>query len=444
MLPVARCLAAGAAALVVGALGTGSAMGSAGSPRPSDAYSPPVRIDDPASAVYADAAVAVNAAGDAVAVWDSGFGPGWDIYGARRPAGGSWSAPVLLTSDYGGETNVAALTPDGTAYFNALNRDDDGDRILKWAPDGTVSETGIGGHDDTGKVLADTHGDVVAYTVNGNHAITYAYALAGAQSWTSTTTINFFGTSTVALGPNHTYYVAYASNTDTGPGNPLVLAVRKVDGLTGKSTRVVRRKVCRMGALSDISAFRPFDIGASRSGAAVLTWRCKSRTEASINALRINAAGSASVPRQLARSRRAHVGSRLSPPRVAFDGRRATIVFSRAIGHGRRNVLATSSVTAAHWTRPSIKAGRVHPARDPGMEGNLVATPNGAALYTYRNGVALFGIRRAPGGTFGSPALLYRTSDLHIAQPGAITPSGSATVLQLIRNTRLRARTGPL
>jgi hypothetical protein len=441
MSSLARSLTVGAVALVIGALGAGT--GAAKTPS-ADAYSPPVRIDDAASTVYANAAVAVNAAGDAVAVWDSGFGPGWDIYGARRPAGGSWSAPVLLTSDYGGETNVVALTRDGTAYFNALNRDDDGDRILKWAPDGTVSDTGVGSHDDTGKVLADTSGDVVAYPVNSNHAITYSYAVAGAQSWTSTTTIKFFGTSTVALGPKHTYYVAYASNIDTGPGNPLVLAVRKVDGLTGTSTRVLRRKVCRMGPLTDINAFRPFDIGASRSGAAVLTWRCTSRTEASIKSLRISAAGSASVVRELVRSRLAHVGSRLSPPRVAFDGRRATIVYSRAIGHGRRNVLATSSVNSAQWTRPSIRAADVHPARDPGMEGNLVATPNGAALYTYRDGVALFGIRRAPGGTFGSPVRLFGTSDLHISLPAAITPSGSATVLQLLRNTRLRSRTGPI
>jgi hypothetical protein len=78
------------------------------------------------------------------------------------------------------------------------------------------------------------------------------------------------------------------------------------------------------------------------------------------------------------------------------------------------------------------------------MEGNLVATPNGAALYTYRDGVALFGIRRAPGGTFGSPVRLFGTSDLHISLPAAITPSGSATVLQLLRNTRLRSRTGPI
>jgi hypothetical protein len=78
------------------------------------------------------------------------------------------------------------------------------------------------------------------------------------------------------------------------------------------------------------------------------------------------------------------------------------------------------------------------------MEGNLVSTPNGAALYTYRNGTALDAIRRAPGATFGAPVRLYLESDLRLAPPGAITPSGTATVLQLIQNTRLRARTGPV
>jgi hypothetical protein len=137
------------------------------------------------------------------------------------------------------------------------------------------------------------------------------------------------------------------------------------------------------------------------------------------------------------------VGSRLSPPRVAFDGARATVVYSRAIGSGLRNLLATTSTDGTKWTRPSIKAARVHPARDPGMEGNLVSAANGAALYTYRDGVAVYAIRRPPGGAFGKPTRLYRRSDLHSGQPGAISPSGTATVLQLIQGSRLRARTGP-
>jgi hypothetical protein len=258
--------------------------------------------------------------------------------------------------------HVVALTPDGTAYFNALSRDDDGDRILRWTSDATVGETGIGGHDDTGEVVADTHGNVVAYTINGSHAITYGYAAAGAQSWTSTTTIKFFGISTVAPAPRHGYYVAYASDTDTGPGSPLVLAVRRVDGLTGKSTVVLRRKICGLGSLgADFSDTRPFDIASGSTGAAVLSWRCKARAEAAIKAVRINAAGAAGRTVVLARSRLAQVSSRLSPPRVAFAAARATVVFSRAIGNGLRNVLTTSSSRGMHWTRPSVKAARGPP-----------------------------------------------------------------------------------
>jgi hypothetical protein len=54
------------------------------------------------------ASVAVNAAGDAVAVWTLGDRPG--IEAAARPAGGSW-APAVMVADEGGQLN-GATAPD--------------------------------------------------------------------------------------------------------------------------------------------------------------------------------------------------------------------------------------------------------------------------------------------------------------------------------------------
>jgi hypothetical protein len=79
MLIAARSVAGRAAAVVLGTVVISAQTAAASS---AGRYSTPARIDRAASTVFADAAIAVNAAGDAVAIWDAGFGPGWDIYGA--------------------------------------------------------------------------------------------------------------------------------------------------------------------------------------------------------------------------------------------------------------------------------------------------------------------------------------------------------------------------
>lgn len=421
-------------ALLAAALVSATGIASAASPS-MDAYGPPVRVDDAASVIACCGVVDVNAVGDAVAVWAHGSPPR-TIYGARRPKGGTWSAPVVLTSDYSGYPDQLALSTDGTAYFDAISRDDDGDHILAWAADGAVTDTGVGGHDDDGRVVAGVNGDVVAYSENASHAITYAFAVAGATGWTSTATIRFFGTSQVALGPHHTYYVAYTP--DTGGGSPY-FRVKKVDGITGDATLLVRRRLCPMGDVTSSTAPRPYDIAAARNGAAVLAWRCRFAHLQTIKALRIGVAGHVGRPVRLAQSWRTNLAAPLSPPRVAFGGRTATVVFSRAIGQHRRDILATSSSGGSHWTRPSVKVADVAAGSAAALAGRLDSVWNGAALYTYRDAGAVKTIRRPPGGTFHAPVRVFGSAASSAS--AAVAKDGTAFVAGVFPGVRFMTRT---
>ncbi|HET7699857.1 MAG TPA: DUF6531 domain-containing protein [Candidatus Limnocylindria bacterium] len=85
------------------------------------AWSPNVRVDDSgrtASGQYTPA-IAVTAAGDAVAVWRDERSSQWNVYAARLPAGSaSWSANLRVTDDTSARkfTPDVAVGPDGTAY----------------------------------------------------------------------------------------------------------------------------------------------------------------------------------------------------------------------------------------------------------------------------------------------------------------------------------------
>lgn len=80
-----------------------------------EGWQPPVPISDPEGETYVPQA-AVNAEGDATAVWMEADGSNYVVRGALRPAGGSWEAPTLVSAagEYAGNPHIA-LDPDGDA-----------------------------------------------------------------------------------------------------------------------------------------------------------------------------------------------------------------------------------------------------------------------------------------------------------------------------------------
>ena len=85
--------------------------------------------------------VAMDPAGDAVAVWAGNTGANEEIFGATRPAGGAWQVPVGV-----GQSN--SIVPPSVAV------DPQGDAAAVWARyDGTLDTVEAAALDATGPLL---------------------------------------------------------------------------------------------------------------------------------------------------------------------------------------------------------------------------------------------------------------------------------------------------
>jgi hypothetical protein len=395
-------------------------------------FRPPVRVNNAATVVFSThAAVDLDSAGNAVAVWDSDG----TIYGARRPRGGHWSAPTPLMPTYFGGPDVVALGEDGSAYFDYGTEAPDGDAIAQWASDGSVDGTGVGSQYAAGRAEADVDGDVVAYVETANGVTTYHFASGGtdpvSDGWTSATTLESFGSSQVTFGAGHTYLVAYPPDSS---GDDRRFRVTRVDGDSGQRTLLARRRLCEPpGRLAG------YDIAAGRRGASVLAWRCTSRTVDSVNIQRIRPGGRLGSVVEIARSRQAHVVDRLSPPTAAFGPRGPTVVFSRADTPRRRDVVAVSRASTGKWRHTAIARGlRSHSAA--ALAVRLDWSASGAALLTYRRGGfhgAIWAVRRLPGAPFGKPTRVFSSAR---ARSGAVAVDGAAIVARVAADGRLLAR----
>lgn len=84
-------------------------------------WSPNVRVNDDtrAAALQSTPRIAVTSGGDAVAVWEDHRSNAWNVYSSRLPAGGiAWAANVRLTDNGTSRkfTPDVAVGADGTAY----------------------------------------------------------------------------------------------------------------------------------------------------------------------------------------------------------------------------------------------------------------------------------------------------------------------------------------
>jgi hypothetical protein len=419
---------AAAIALSIGVLPAGSFGAAAVGDPP---FGAPQRIDDAASAAAGySAAIDVDSAGNGVAVWQSNG----VIYGSRRPVGGDWSAPTALLTTYG--PDVVALREDGSAYFDYGMDVPDGDAIAVWFPDGSVGFPGPQGQYAHGQVAADLDGDLIAYTETANGATTYFFAAAGtdpiADGWTSTTTLQAFGSSRVTFGTGRTYFVAYPPDAT---GTDRRFRVNHVNGSTGHQTLLIRHRLCP-------TAGRPagYDIGAGPSGAAVLAWRCTSPTADVIDVQRIHPDSSVGAVVELARSGQSGVKDRLSDPEVAFSSKGPTVLFSRAVNATRRNVIAVSTDSSGKWGQPRIVVRSVAAGSARALGARLDWVPTGAALLIYRTtpGV-IWAVRRLPGASFGAPARVFPSA---VTKLGAVAADGAALVARATQG-RFASRFAP-
>ncbi len=138
--------------------------------------------DDAGTADKRDPSIAVDADGNAYAVWGDERNGQPDIYFAYRPAGGTWGPNIKVNDDPGGENwqtdPSIAVDADGNAYVvwedyrNANHIDKFTDIYFAYRPAGGTWGPNIKVNDDTG--TADQWGPSIAVDAAGN-----AYAVWG-------------------------------------------------------------------------------------------------------------------------------------------------------------------------------------------------------------------------------------------------------------------------
>jgi Divergent InlB B-repeat domain len=146
----------------------------------------------PVSALGADASaseVGVDADGDATAIWTNDAGAGSVVQAAYRPAGAGWEAPVDLSGP-GGEVEGADLAVDPAGDAVAVWRVTTGGNFLvqaafkpaggSWQPSETVPISGAAG--ETPQVSIDEAGDAVVVYKDGAAGIFASYRPANG-SW---------------------------------------------------------------------------------------------------------------------------------------------------------------------------------------------------------------------------------------------------------------------
>jgi PKD domain len=168
----------------------------------------PVQLSDPEAGAQAPR-VAIDAHGDAVAVWDRVLGATAQVESSTKPAGGSWQPEVSLSdaTSSAGSPDVA-VAPNGAASVVWVN--DDGPGVVTqatsrpagattWGPPVDLSNPGSGG---IGQVTTTPQGEVIAVWPSGADSAVQGAVRSPAGVWGSPTDISASGEAVedVAIG----------------------------------------------------------------------------------------------------------------------------------------------------------------------------------------------------------------------------------------------------
>lgn len=184
--------------------GTGNVVQAAERPA-GGRWSSPLTISAP-GAEAGEPRLAVDAAGDAVAVWQNDDGTDEVIEAVSRPAGGAWGAPIAISADgRDAESPAVAIDPAGDAVA-VWRRYDGADEIVEastrsaggvWQTAIEVSEAGENAYRP--QVAIDGSGDAVAVwdRSDGVHTIVQAASRPAGGSWGAVTNLSASGESAV-------------------------------------------------------------------------------------------------------------------------------------------------------------------------------------------------------------------------------------------------------
>lgn len=238
-------------------------------------WSPSVRVNDDSTGYRYGPSIAVDASGNAYAVWTDGREdqqPGvyaWDIYGAHRPAEGNWGANVKLNDDLttsGPWYPSVAMDTSGNAYAVWVDGPSGGagtDIYFAYRASGGDWTMAVKVNDDTGShdapsIAVDASGKAYAVWVCWelvgealvNQGICFSYRPA-AGTWSAAVKVNDSdGTASlwvpsIAVDANGNAYAVWADwrnatgeNQENRDNSDIYFAYRPAGGTWGPNVRV--------------------------------------------------------------------------------------------------------------------------------------------------------------------------------------------------------------
>jgi hypothetical protein len=414
----------GAARAVLCALAVVTVAALAPAAEAAPAWTAPAELSAPGHTAF-EQHVAIDPAGDAVAVWQRSNGTVSVVQAATRPAGGAWSAPVDLSDpeisgqlprvaiDAAGEavatwegsssvnvTQVATLPPGGT-----------------WTASVTLSEAGRNSSDPT--VAIDPAGDAIVVWAGANGAGTSiaqeAMRPAGG-AWTKPVKLSAEGQNAelpvVAIAPSGAAVVAWSRSNGT---DFIVQATRRASG--GIWTMPVNLSKPGGGASRPSVAIDP-------AGDALVAWERWNGAEDVLQAARqTGEAGPWSTPVDLSRPEESSYDAI-----AALDAAgNATVAWEALYGNTHIVAVAEAAAGSNAWSAPTVLSQKGMAAFEPA----LAVDPQGDAVAAWTERSAgtevLRAARRDAGdGTWSTPVDLSSVGTENKAAAVAIDPFGDA------------------
>jgi hypothetical protein len=344
-------------------------------------WSAPVEASGPGSDTY-DPHLAVNAEGDAAAVWmGEGAGGGYAIQASTRPAGGTWATPATLSaSNAGSDSPTVAIDPRGDAIVvweqyvgkDMVKASTHAAGATSWGGASTLSdptreaESPQVAIDPAGEAVVvftgqDAAGDKIVQAsaeqgFGGEWGAPIALSAAGADSHRPTIGIDAAGEAFVAWDrPGLTTEVVQESRRPAG---------------AGWSTPVTISSPAQ-------EAVEPI-VGVDAKGDLGVVWSHYGGVEIAQVTTRL-AGGSWSAPRDLTGA-----GENAYRPRIALDAQGdATVVWNHGTLDGAYTVRqAASAAGSGTWSAPAD----VSPTLPQEPEPSLAVDPDGDAVVAWRAG----------------------------------------------------------
>lgn len=367
--------------------------------------------------------VAVDAAGDATAVWQSSEPGGSTIVAARRPPGGPWEAPMPISSP-GRESFVPSVGLDAAGDATAIwGTEEGGSTIVQvtsrsatgaWEAPRTIGSEGEA-VEELPQIAVDATGDAVAvweHETPGHEVVEWASRPAGG-TWSAAAPISHAGEAATEprLAVNAAGDAA-AVWTDVGAEETVAAVSRPAGGAWSAPTVVTAAG--EEGALPKV--------GLDAAGDATVIWERIDAAHFVIREADRAAAGPWSTPRRLSPS-----GVDSVAPELAVDpGDDAVAVWDLRISPSDTAVGAASRPGSGAWGEPE----QVAPADTSGQVAKVGIDAAGDATVVWRDGplpnTDIDAARRPAAGDWTPPVAISTPGEETEEAQVVVDPAGDA------------------